>query len=71
MPVSPQVCCAAGVCCDPPDARLATIDILKEAGVDDRCCDSVADWLTANKIVLFDANVAESIRAMIDAHNSE
>jgi len=65
MPVDPRICCAAGVCCDPPHARAATVSILLSAGVDPKDVETVTDWLITNKITLIDASVTESIRTMI------
>lgn len=66
----PRICCAAGICCDPPEARSATIDILTEAGVDSKDVEAVADWMKSNKIVLFDGTTAEAIKNMIDSHEA-
>lgn len=62
----PRLCCAAGVCCDPPGARAATIAILHDLGVTDKgVAEQVADEMVNRKIVLFDGAVTASIKEMI------
>lgn len=65
----PRICCAAGLCCDPPAARAATISLLTEAGCDPKDAPTVADNLASMKVALFDTGVTEAMRAMVDAHN--
>jgi hypothetical protein len=71
MPVDPRICCAAGVCCDPPGARAATISLLEDLGMTDKGeAERVADAMVDRKIVLFDATVTETIREMVTSGQS-
>jgi hypothetical protein len=63
----PRLCCAAGVCCDPPEARAATISLLQDLlGVSAKGeAERLADEMANQKIVLFDGAVTEALRQMV------
>jgi hypothetical protein len=62
--VDPRLNCAAEICCTANDARLAGIELLREAGVVNP--EETADQMRAKGLVLMPAALAQIIAEIAD-----
>lgn len=62
----PRLNCAAGVCCDPPEALTARVDILRSLGVPESCCEDVAKTMPELGIAFTSTDLMKAVSEIAD-----
>lgn len=69
MPVDPRINCAAQICCDVDDARLAQISLLSDLGVKNP--NEVATAMAEKGLVFMPAELSSVISKIADHPNKK